>query len=68
VMHAELKQRLSQRLGADGAQFIELILENHDWNEIGRVLNVPPDTARMRWRRCLKRVRRELDVESESGA
>ncbi len=43
------------------------MLENRDWNEIGAALGINADTARMRVKRAIERVREDLAVDSVGG-
>ncbi len=53
-------------LGDADAIAIDMMLKNHDWNEIGERLGVKADAARMRVRRALERARNEIGLK-ESG-
>jgi len=60
AIRREVLDRVRSLLGADDAIAIDMMLENRDWKEIGHALRIDPDTARMRVRRALDRVRDRL--------
>jgi len=60
ALRREVLERIRSMLGDDDAKAIDMMLENRDWNEIGRELGLNADTARMRVRRALERVRRDI--------
>jgi len=47
-------------LNEQDALAVGMMLENRDWNEIGQALGLRPDTVRMRVRRALNRIRKEI--------
>ncbi|KAA5540046.1 sigma-70 family RNA polymerase sigma factor [Roseiconus nitratireducens] len=62
ALRREVADRVRSILGDSDALAIDMMLKNHDWNEIGRRLGVKPDTARMRVRRALDRAREEIGL------
>lgn len=60
ALRREVADRVRSILGESDAIAIDMMLENHDWNEIGKRLGVKADTARMRVRRALDRARDEI--------
>ncbi|QDT01735.1 hypothetical protein K227x_01020 [Rubripirellula lacrimiformis] len=67
AIRREVMQRIRSFVSDDDARAIDLMLENRDWNEIGGVLGVKPDTARIRIRRALDRVRTQMGLSPEAG-
>jgi RNA polymerase sigma factor (sigma-70 family) len=65
ALRREVLSKIRSMLGEEDARAVDMMLENRDWNEIGELLGLKPDTARMRVRRALERVRREIGVEYE---
>lgn len=61
AMRKEILVRVRQQLGGDHAMAVDAMLEGRDWAEIGSLMNVPPDTIRMRVRRAIDRVRTEFE-------
>ena len=61
----ELLERIGMQLGDDGRQFLQLVMENRSWIEIGEAFDITPDNARMRWKRTLERVRAEFGATGE---
>ncbi len=53
-------------LGERDSVAIDMMLENRDWNEIGEALGLQADAARMRVRRALDRVRRDLGLTGDN--
>jgi RNA polymerase sigma factor (sigma-70 family) len=60
ALRREVLARIRSMLNEEDATAIDMMLENRDWNEIGQVLGLRADTARMRVRRALDRVRRDI--------
>ena len=65
ALRREVLDRIRSMLDADDARAIDMMLENRDWNEIGESLGLKADTARMRVRRALDRVRRDIGFNTE---
>lgn len=63
ALRKEVADRVRAILGESDAIAIDMMLKNHDWNEIGEKLGVKPDTARMRVRRALDRARDEIGFQ-----
>ncbi|MFK8112818.1 MAG: RNA polymerase sigma factor [Rubripirellula sp.] len=63
ALRREVITKIRSMLGEQDAQAIDMMLENRDWSEIGDVLGLKPDTARMRVRRALERVRQAIGVD-----
>lgn len=63
ALRREVTSKIRSVLGSDDAKAIDMMLENHDWNEIGRAMGLKPDTARMRVRRALDRVRQDIGLD-----
>lgn len=63
ALRKEVADRVRAILGESDAIAIDMMLQNHDWNEIGEKLGVKPDTARMRVRRALDRARDEIGFQ-----
>jgi DNA-directed RNA polymerase specialized sigma24 family protein len=55
-------QRVRSLLGPDEARAVDLMLENRSWKEIGDVMGIEPDAARMKVRRALDRVRDRMGI------
>ncbi len=64
AIRREVIDRVRAALDETDARAIDLMLENRDWNEIGQILNLKPDTARMRIRRAVEKVRSEIGLSS----
>lgn len=62
ALRKEVADRVRSILGESDAVAIDMMLQNHDWIEIGKRLGVKPDTARMRVRRALDRARDEIGL------
>ncbi|QEG01676.1 hypothetical protein Mal15_57540 [Stieleria maiorica] len=62
ALRREVADRVRSILGDRDALALDMMLQNHDWNEIGQRLGVKPDTARMRVRRALDRARDEIGL------
>ena len=60
----EVLQRVRSLLGSDEARAVDLMLENRSWKEIGDAMGIEPDTARMKVRRALERVRDRMGIAS----
>ncbi len=65
LLRREVVARIRSMLTEDDAKAIDLMLENRDWNEIGEALGMKADTARMRVRRALDRVRQDIGFGAE---
>lgn len=63
ALRREVATRIRSVLGSDDAIAIDMMLENRNWNEIGEALGLKPDTARMRVRRALDRVRQDIGLD-----
>jgi RNA polymerase sigma factor (sigma-70 family) len=68
AIHHEVLQRVRSLLGPDDAKAVDMMLENRDWKEIGNTLGVEPDTARMRVRRALDRIRSRVGFSEDDGS
>lgn len=66
ALRREIADRVRSILGDNDAIAIDMMLENHDWSEIGKRLGIKPDTARMRVRRALDRARDELGIQEST--
>lgn len=66
ALRREVVDRIRSMLSKEDAKAVDMMLENRDWNEIGEALGLQADTARMRVRRAIDRVRREIGVLQES--
>ncbi|WP_182866681.1 RNA polymerase sigma factor [Rhodopirellula sp. JC639] len=62
ALRKEVADRVRSILGDRDALALDMMLQNHDWNEIGQRLGIKPDTARMRVRRALDRARDEIGL------
>jgi RNA polymerase sigma factor (sigma-70 family) len=62
ALRREVIDRIRSMMSSDDAEAVDMMLENRDWSEIGQALGVRPDTARMRVRRAIERVRRDLGL------
>ena len=60
ALRREVLDKVREMLSDEDRQALEMMLENPDWNEIGNALGMRPDTARMRVRRAIQRVREEI--------
>ncbi len=60
ALHTEVLARIRSMLNEQDALAVGMMLENRDWNEIGQALGLRSDTARMRVRRALDRIRKEI--------
>ncbi len=65
AIRREVVARIRTMLTAEDARAVDMMLENRDWNEIGEALGLRADTARMRVRRALDRVRRDIGLGKE---
>lgn len=65
ALRQEVIERIRAMLGPDDARVVDMMLENRDWNEIGKVVGQKPDTVRMRVRRALDRIRADIGVGGE---
>ena len=68
ALRKEVLARIRALLGPADTRIVDLMLENRDWKEIGDALGIRPDTARMRLRRALDRVRDEIGLSEESSS
>lgn len=62
ALRKEVIARIRALLGPEDARVVDMMLENRDWKEIGKVVGQKPDTVRMRVRRALDRIRGEIGV------
>jgi RNA polymerase sigma factor (sigma-70 family) len=67
ALRREVLTRIRSMLSEEDAKAIDMMLENRDWNEIGELLGLKADTARMRVRRALDRVRRDIGIGDEDA-
>tara|TARA_R110002111_G_scaffold251225_2_gene315627 strand:+ start:170 stop:733 length:564 start_codon:yes stop_codon:yes gene_type:complete len=67
AVRREVIDRIRSTLPAEDARMIDMMLENRDWNEIGQLLGIKSDTARMRVRRAIDRVRGEIGLSEQTG-
>ena len=67
VLRREVILKIRSMLTNDDAKAVDMMLENRDWKEIGDMLGVRPDAARMRVRRALDKVRSEIGVSRDEG-
>ncbi len=67
ALRREVLTRIQSMLNEQDALAINMMLENRDWNEIGDVLGLKADTAQMRVRRALERVRRDIGFSDEGS-
>ncbi|MEL6896814.1 MAG: hypothetical protein AAFP90_11975 [Planctomycetota bacterium] len=66
ALRKEVLDLVRRQLGEDGVA-IDMMLEGCGWAEIGRRLNVPADTARMRIRRGIKKIAEELGLSENDS-
>lgn len=66
ALRREVLDKIRSMLDEQDALAINLMLENRSWEEIGAQLGIKPDTARMRVRRGLERVRKDIGVGKET--
>ncbi|QDT13145.1 RNA polymerase sigma factor [Planctomycetes bacterium K23_9] len=66
AIRKEVMSRIRVLLGPEDARIVDLMLENRDWQEIGKILDLRPDTARMRVRRALDRIRGDIGLTDSS--
>ncbi|MEM9585714.1 MAG: sigma-70 family RNA polymerase sigma factor [Planctomycetota bacterium] len=66
ALRREVLQRIESMLAPTEASAVRMMLENRGWKEIGEALSMPPDTARMRVRRAIQRVRATMTVPDHS--
>lgn len=66
VLRREVVARIRAMLGERDSVAIDMMLENRDWNEIGQALGLQADAARMRVRRALDRVRKDLGLTGDN--
>lgn len=57
ALRKEIIEKVRSLLDPDDARALDLMLENREWNEIGELLQIKPDTVRMRVRRAIEKVR-----------
>lgn len=62
LFRKEILAQLRQQLGPCQVM-VELVVAGESWQEIGQRLQMAPDTARMRWRRALRKVQADLGIE-----
>ncbi len=62
ALRREVLDRIRSMMSPQDAEAINMMLDNRDWNEIGQRLGIRADTARMRVRRAIDRVRRDLGL------
>lgn len=67
ALKREVLHRIRTMLDEDDVKAVDMMLENRDWNEIGAKLGMRPDTVRMRVRRAIERVRRDIGLANESA-
>ncbi|MFK7766273.1 MAG: RNA polymerase sigma factor [Mariniblastus sp.] len=67
MVRNEIFERMIRQLGNNGEQILNLVLQEHTWEEIGKRVNTSPDAIRMKWNRSLKTVRSHLFSESKGG-
>jgi DNA-directed RNA polymerase specialized sigma24 family protein len=67
AVRREIIDWVRSKLSGDDARLIDLMLANHDWNEIGTIMGIQPDTARMRVRRAIDRARQEICMNESTG-
>ena len=67
ALRREVLDRIRSMLPSEDAKAIDMMLENRDWNEIGQSLGLKADTARMRVRRALDRVRKDIGFKTEDA-
>ena len=65
ALRREVLTRIRSLLSEEDAQAVDMMLENRDWGEIGEALGLRADTVRMRVRRALDRVRRDIGLSEE---
>ena len=63
AVRREIADRVRAILGEEDAVAIDMMLQNHDWAEIGARLGVSADAARMRVRRALQKARQDIGLE-----
>ncbi|MEM1070768.1 MAG: sigma-70 family RNA polymerase sigma factor [Planctomycetota bacterium] len=66
ALRREVIDKIRSMLEPQDVIAVDMMLENRTWEEIGDALGLKPDTARMRVRRGLERVRKELGVIDEA--
>ena len=67
ALRREVLTRIRSMLGEQDAKAIDMMLENRGWIEIGEELGMKPDTARMRVRRALERVRNDIGINEKDA-
>ncbi len=65
AIRQEVLDRVRRLLGPDDALAVDMMLENRDWKEIGSLLGIEPDAARMRVRRAIDRVRKKVGLSDD---
>ncbi len=63
ALRREVVDRIRSSLSDADARAVDMMLENRDWIEIGAALGVKPDTVRMRVRRAIDQVRKEIGAD-----
>ena len=66
LLRREVIGRIRSDLGPEHARIVDLVLENCSWQEIGEAMSMQPDTVRMRLRRSIERVKKELLDDSDA--
>ena len=64
-VHPHVLEQLRAELGEGGGRMVELVLARHSWVEIGALLQLRPDAARMRWLRAVRRVQERLGMSPD---
>ena len=67
ALRREVLETIRAKLSKEDANAVDMMLENRDWNEIGAALGINADTARMRIKRAIQRIREDLAVDSVGG-
>lgn len=67
ALRREVLETIRAKLSKEDAYAVDMMLENRDWNEIGAALGINADTARMRIKRAIQRIREDLAVDSVGG-
>ncbi len=65
ALRRETAARIRELLSKEDARAVDMMLDNRTWNEIGEALGLRADTVRMRVRRALDRVRRDIGLSGE---
>jgi DNA-directed RNA polymerase specialized sigma24 family protein len=67
LLRREILDRVRSEIGPQHEAIVDLVLAGHEWSEIGSILKIAADTARMRYRRALAKVRDQLGVPGEGS-